>query len=621
MQSPYPAEPRVWLKRLAVVRSQEELDDPLREIEFRLGLNVIKADDAPLQASFGHNVGKTLLVRLIRYCLGDAQYAGTNMRRRIRDVLPDAWVAAVVSVQETTWSVLRSLGHGRRGWCVQGDDWRLAFQDHESRRPFSEFQAELERLVPAEFTNVKLAGLDRSPAWPDLLGWLARDQACRYTHHNDWRTPDADAGVAALSLGNANLITRLVMGLFDADENQHTQQLEALRADTRTQEAEKERLRLAAAIMRASLVTVAPVSSEVPDGPLFIEAIREQVRQRRESQERLLEDPDHRRGLDHAERELAEAQRLLGRASGRLEELDRRWRLVSDQLTAVAPSRPEDRAMLSCGLAECLHLTDRGEALRDPMREQRIRDYTTEIEQLNREITVARSILDQQEQAVREATTRRDEARLRYGTITSGIRRSLARYEAASEDLERYEMGQTRLSAVENHLRMNQERDKEIDKQREARASSRDRAMAELNIIFEEVTRALLSQASGELVLNLRDGLAPRTVASPGEAFGTTGKVIGFDLTCLLAGMLGHGNHPRLLVHDSPREADMHPWLYENLFRFAQTLESRFPGNPPAFQYIATTTTPPPEEASDLPYVRATLNAIPATDRLLRAEF
>src|SRR5262249_5443054 len=154
-----------------------------------------------------------------------------------------------------------------------------------------------------------------------------------------------------------------------------------------------------------------------------------------------------------------------------------------------------------------------------------------------------------------------------------------------------------RLASLEDRLRGNVERERDLERRREARAEGRGRALAEMNGLFAEVTEALLCRSTGGLVLNLRDGLAPRADEASGEGVGTAARVIGFDLTCLLAAMLGRGDHPRLLIHDSPREADMHRTIYDNLFRFVQKLEGRFPGKPPAFQYLITTTTTPPQEA------------------------
>ena len=101
--------------------------------------------------------------------------------------------------------------------------------------------------------------------------------------------------------------------------------------------------------------------------------------------------------------------------------------------------------------------------------------------------------------------------------------------------------------------------------------------MTRLNEIFREVTNGLICRATGKLSLDLRSGLVPNPDNSSGEAFGSAGQVVGFDLTCLSAAINGNASHPRLLVHDSPREADLNELIYRNLFRYVLSLEARFP--------------------------------------------
>src|SRR4051794_2327270 len=172
-----PGEPTVWLKRLVILRSRDAGLPPIRDVEFRLGLNVVRVGEAETSAgrAFGHNVGKTLLVRLIRYCLGDSYFSDLTARERIREALPDAWVAAVVRVRGTTWSVARPLARRVSGWCLESEDWAQLLGDTAALRPFAAFQEALNQLVPADYARVRLEGPDRAPSWTDLLGWLARD--------------------------------------------------------------------------------------------------------------------------------------------------------------------------------------------------------------------------------------------------------------------------------------------------------------------------------------------------------------------------------------------------------------------------------------------------------------
>jgi hypothetical protein len=313
-----PGEPTVWLKRLVILRSRDAAQPPIRDIEFRLGLNVVRVAEleTSIGRAFGHNVGKTLLVRLIRYCLGDSYFADLHARERIREVLPDGWVAAVVRVRGTTWTVARPLARRLSGWCLESEDWQALLGDPNTLRPYAVFLEALSQLVPAEYARVRLEGPDRAPAWTDLLGWLARDQRCRYTHHAHWRHPDAESGVAALSLGDANLLMRLTMGLFDAEERRQTESLTVLRADALRGQAAIDRERVVAELLRQGLLA-RPGLTDVPDGQLFAESLRAQLLRCREPLERSLES-DERRASEEAERRLAACRSEADRAAGRL---------------------------------------------------------------------------------------------------------------------------------------------------------------------------------------------------------------------------------------------------------------------------------------------------------------
>jgi len=85
--------------------------------------------------------------------------------------------------------------------------------------------------------------------------------------------------------------------------------------------------------------------------------------------------------------------------------------------------------------------------------------------------------------------------------------------------------------------------------------------------------------------------------------------VLGFDFACLIGYITGLGHLPGLLLHDSPREADMEDALYHRMFALAARLGTVFAGAEPSFQYIVATTTPPPDELDRDPYVRLRLDA------------
>jgi len=70
------------------------------------------------------------------------------------------------------------------------------------------------------------------------------------------------------------------------------------------------------------------------------------------------------------------------------------------------------------------------------------------------------------------------------------------------------------------------------------------------------------------------------------------------DIVCLMdAATSEASNHPGILVHDCPREADMSERLYRDFFLTAAEAGAQLAhdGAVP-FQYIVTTTSPPPSE-------------------------
>jgi hypothetical protein len=75
---------------------------------------------------------------------------------------------------------------------------------------------------------------------------------------------------------------------------------------------------------------------------------------------------------------------------------------------------------------------------------------------------------------------------------------------------------------------------------------------------------------------------------------------------------------PGLLLHDSPREADLSLRIYRSFIRLVGALQEHFgPAEKCPFQYILTTTTPPPTDYQK-DYVRLHLNAAVPDDLMLR---
>lgn len=95
-------------------------------------------------------------------------------------------------------------------------------------------------------------------------------------------------------------------------------------------------------------------------------------------------------------------------------------------------------------------------------------------------------------------------------------------------------------------------------------------------------------------------------------------KVVIFDLAVLSLFIEGRTSFPGLLIHDSPREADLDMSIYHKLFELMYRMEQF--GSAPLFQYVITSTTKPPDDLVDGEWLRLTLRGAPASERLFRMD-
>jgi hypothetical protein len=97
-----------------------------------------------------------------------------------------------------------------------------------------------------------------------------------------------------------------------------------------------------------------------------------------------------------------------------------------------------------------------------------------------------------------------------------------------------------------------------------------------------------------------------------------TVRLLAFDVASLADAYIREAAwHPRFLLHDSPREADLSVDIYHSLFWLVARLEEEA-GKTPPFQYIITTTEPPPENIRQSPWLlHPVLRTTEASERFL----
>ena len=89
--------------------------------------------------------------------------------------------------------------------------------------------------------------------------------------------------------------------------------------------------------------------------------------------------------------------------------------------------------------------------------------------------------------------------------------------------------------------------------------------------------------------------------------------------TVIIHSIEGGGSHPRFLVHDGPRVADLSSPIFGRYFELMRDLEQKA-ADQPNFQYIITTTGDPPEDFQKRPWLVCHLDASKPETRLLKID-
>lgn len=214
-------EPVLWLKRL-VILSALDSSAVIRDIEFRRGLNIIQTRQMETQGGpvAGHSVGKTLLMRLIRYTLGEPHFGTDDTQHALAATrgLETALVVAHWSVVGSDWIVVRPLktAETQESFAARTNSWKPVIEQAQRDHSHREFIQAVNDAVLSTLPPFKLPR-GREAKWLDLLPWLSRDYQCGYRKANEWRHEDANSG-PSLDREDNSLIMQWTMGLMSADE-------------------------------------------------------------------------------------------------------------------------------------------------------------------------------------------------------------------------------------------------------------------------------------------------------------------------------------------------------------------------------------------------------------------
>ena len=616
-------EPTLWVRRLIVVPERSIDATPIREVEFRRGLNIIATatPEERVDGVVGHNVGKTLLTRLIRYCLGEQQFAREPVRDAIAKAFPDGFVIAEVIVSGHCWIVRRPIGTIRssEAGCLEADNWRHILADDAVIGRMSAFVELIEQATVAQLVETSLPHQGRAMRWLDLLAWLSRDQYCRYRHPLQWRTAWTESGTVDLHDEDASVLIRLVMDLLDQDEARLIGRHKKLLADLTIQRASVKRTEEQLLRTREFLQSRLRIDDQLLTDDLFGDTAKTRAETVKEEIQKALDELSRKSGFQSIDDELTEKKNNVVRKEQQIADRLADRQVADGELKTCQTASDDSFAATFADLAhpcslpigDCPLKGKKAPGQRDPFRDMQVQQKTDDIRKLDQWLAELDSQLN-------DVKFERDKLQQTYDRKASEVRSTRGQLEtklwsnnALIEEARQFRKSQrTQQTGIEQLTKL----ERQVEDSREAHHAAHEqlaRKQQLLNAHFNRVLRTLMaSEMQGRIEINMRglhlelDGRE----STPGEALASE-TALGLDLACLSASICGLGSLPRFIIHDSPREADLESHIYARLFEFIVKLEQSFGDQQPSFQYIVTTTTPPPPELSQSPFLLLTLDA------------
>lgn len=637
--------PLFWVEEFRVYRS---FDPKTKQCEYTLrpGLNILWANPGPGKKALyekgvrGHAAGKTTFCRFLRYILGEQNYGTSAFKQSLLGTFPTAILTAKVWLDDKPWVICKSFGlMEKRDMAFQGESIEQVFSPPAITIKSSEFSDMLGELVTKPLTARSLPYGSRL-TWRYVLPWLSRDQECRLAHLLEWRDPSTESNRPDMTISDACYIVRSVMGLISKDEEDAQAEHRKLLNTSKDLETKVPLLKHEAAQALKKVQQWAAGSTV--EGPLLFGVVRKALESERDQVNRdsrlqtAKGDYEKLRGaFEKKNNEVVSAEQTYEQ-DRRLLEIDKQElqtlrggshnEMAKEQMDGEAPA-PSGRCnvLLSvaiskgCRLAKgkrpdfesqknLMTLSDEIEALENGinMEERRLNESKAEIGALRGQLAVIRGNLDRAEHdydVVRTQLSERRGVLLQQLVEVAGAEQLYADALAISD-----EQTQTQQNLTES-LRTQEDIRKRADEKRDR-----------VNSLFDDLIKAVLGDDVNASFTAHAQSIDLK-VECDGErtsAATETVKILAFDLAAMLLSAEGFGHHPRFLIHDSPREADMANDIYQRFFMYMETLERAYGGRTPNFQYIVTTTEPPPSDLRHKPWLIDKLDASKAEGRLLR---
>jgi hypothetical protein len=647
-------EPAVWVSNLMIYARIEPQRVLVREVPLQRGLNIVWAeepdgDDASAEIR-GHSAGKTSFCRLLRYVLGEKNYATAANAKLITRCFPRGYVAAEMHVKGRTWAVIRPFDKTFRSYAIPDATINQLLEARDRGGALSQ-----DDYIQTLGLSTLLDGLHTGSVvrtgqpieWGHMLAWCTRDQEARFQNIHEWRSPRSDSGWSPLQADRADalFVMRVLLGLFMPNELNGEQELanSQKELDRITKLVEKLkaepqfRVNLYDQSLRRQLRGLMPERSDIDEMPLHHDLLEVDLSRLTEDADKALKDEIKQleSGREAMQEEINDEVAELKRLKADRQRLDSIFGVQTVALgeirTAISERQQQrekyreiaDQSCLYGGVLfrECVHIQKQQDDL--TIRSAQDAHAAEQAEAARRD---AQRRLAERQRPLDEQITdseawiagRRDELK-GNGKQLQDAQNRLASLQATWTGLDEWirksrTPGEFKdLDAAKNNLVAAEETIAKLISRLSKQSAQHDVARDRLQQIFDAAVQSVLAAGSykGEVSLKDRElqfGITHGATMS-GEAVETLSVLLA-DLACVVYTITSAASAlPGFLMHDSPREADLGLRLYHLYLRAAAALHEHFGRAKQPFQYVVTTTTSPPKELRNSGFVKLHLNA------------
>lgn len=647
-------DPVFWIEEVRLLKSfSPDIKEQIREpITFQKGLNIIWAPAPPMhqrkEINFaGHAAGKTTLCRLLRYLLGEHNTAAPEVKDAIEENFRDGWIVGKIHVLEKTWIVARPLHHATRprARCIQSISFDELLSNPDTHLTFEAFQNHLTAATIAPLP-VKLFGDGSTDiTFAHALQWLARDQDCHLTKLHFFRHPDSKSEAPNLTAEAAYFLQRVILNLADSDLREAITNCEKLEKEEKDLPADKD-YQLRREVELNDYLEAHGIKDK--QGP-FLTSIQIQPAKRaadsleaqatkttsdaiKLANQKLT---DLKKDLSLLQEQLGavktniatarssakEAQDTVDAMNGK--EMD--WKVEKEKAQKLPPSaycrvpRPIAEAAECRAFCEWSASTENEED-KEALIARLKRDAARHLALCKKNLTVLESEQARIDKRIKEINRDTTAIETKVQSLNEKLQKQKTPYETLRtkiDDLQEALQKVSRLNKREVALKEEVDRAKALQERLQKRhKDTEDKFIDEyawtVAQIFADDDTVTKCKFTREKITT--------TVAYNGKdltsAAITALQIFCFDIAAMTFSSGGRGHHPRFLLHDSPREADMGEAPYGRIFDHIIEQATAKPN----FQHIITTTTNPPEEYQELPFLRLKLDSATSAGKLFKRD-